>query len=140
AELAAVDALVILDADSRLRPGAVDRLVAALDAGAGAAQGFVWPLPADKSPAGLLAAYSEWVAQGLDDRLRERLGWSAPLRGTGMALRLQLLRELAPRLRTRVEDVELTLLVLARGDRIAFVAGAVVEDPKPAGATRAARQ
>ena len=50
-DLAAVDALVILDADSRLRPGALEPLVAALDAGAGAAQGFVWPLPADDSTA-----------------------------------------------------------------------------------------
>jgi cellulose synthase/poly-beta-1,6-N-acetylglucosamine synthase-like glycosyltransferase len=139
-DLAAVDALLILDADSRLHPGAVALLTAALDAGAGAAQGFVWPLPPNESPAGLLAAYSEWVAQGLDDRLRQRLGWSAPLRGTGMALRLPLLRALTPRLRTRVEDVELTLLLVGRGERIAFVPGAIVEDPKPVGAARAARQ
>jgi cellulose synthase/poly-beta-1,6-N-acetylglucosamine synthase-like glycosyltransferase len=139
-DLAAVDALLILDADSRLHPGAPERLAAALDAGAGAAQGFVWPLPADDAPAGLLAAYSEWVAQGLDDRLRQRLGWSAPLRGTGMALRLPLLRELSPLLRTRVEDVELTLLLAGRGARIAFVPDAIVDDPKPVGATRAARQ
>ncbi|HEY7060514.1 MAG TPA: glycosyltransferase [Chloroflexota bacterium] len=138
--LADAEVLVILDADSRPRPGAVARLAAALDAGAGAAQGFVWPVPAGAATAGLLAAYSEWVAQGLDDRLRRRLGWSAPLRGTGMALRLPLLRALAPRLRTRVEDVELTLLLIARGERIAFVPGAVIEDPKPVTAGRAARQ
>src|SRR5204862_1465327 len=76
ADLAVVDALLILDADSRPRPGALALLVAALDAGAGAAQGFVWPLPADDSTAGLLAAYSEGVAQGLKDRLDARLGWS----------------------------------------------------------------
>jgi cellulose synthase/poly-beta-1,6-N-acetylglucosamine synthase-like glycosyltransferase len=139
-DLVSVDALLILDADSRLQPGAPTRLAAAVDAGAGAAQGFVWPLPADDSPAGLLAAYSEWVAQGIDDRLRQRLGWSAPLRGTGMALRLPLFRALSARLCTRVEDVELTLLLAGQGERIAFVPDAVVEDPKPAGATRAARQ
>jgi cellulose synthase/poly-beta-1,6-N-acetylglucosamine synthase-like glycosyltransferase len=53
------------------------------------------------------------------------------LRGTGMAVRAGLLRELAPTLRTRVEDAELTLLILARGGRIAFAPDAVVDDPKP---------
>ena len=31
--------------------------VPVVDAGAGAAQAFVWPLPQDQSPAGLLAAF-----------------------------------------------------------------------------------
>jgi cellulose synthase/poly-beta-1,6-N-acetylglucosamine synthase-like glycosyltransferase len=97
-------------------------------------------VPASGSPAALLAAYSEWVAQGLDDRLRARLGWSAPLRGTGMALRVATLRQLAPRLRTRVEDVEMTLLIVGQGERIAFVADAVVWDPKPAVAAGVASQ
>ncbi|HLH23994.1 MAG TPA: glycosyltransferase [Chloroflexota bacterium] len=139
-ELASVDGLVILDADSRVRPGALAALGAALARGATAAQGFVWPEPADASPAPMLAAYSEWVSQALDDRLRWRLGWPVPLRGTGMALPLPVLRELAPRLRTRVEDVELALLVLARGGHIAFVPEAVVVDPKPLGGGRVARQ
>jgi cellulose synthase/poly-beta-1,6-N-acetylglucosamine synthase-like glycosyltransferase len=140
AELATVDGLVILDADSRLRPGALPALAAALARGACAAQAFVRPCPQEPSPASWLAAYNEWLAQALDDRCRARLGWSVPLRGTGMALRLPTLREVAPALRTRVEDVELTLLVLRRGGRIAFVPEAVVEDPKPPGLGRLAQQ
>ena len=128
-DLQAVDALAIIDADSRLQPGALDALGAALAGGALAAQGFVWPEPADDSPAPMLAAYSEWVSQALDDRLRRRMGWPVPLRGTGMALPLALLRELAPRLQTRVEDVELSLLVLARGGHIAFVPGGRCRGP-----------
>ncbi len=139
-ELHEFDALAILDADSRLQPGALAALGAALAGGAVAAQGFVWPEPADDSPAPLLAAYSEWVSQALDDRLRRRLGWPVPLRGTGMALSLAALRELAPRLETRVEDIELTLRLLAHGGHIAFVPEAVVVDPKPLGGGRVARQ
>lgn len=139
-ELDRLDALVIIDADSRLRPGALAALGDALARGAVAAQGFVWPEPADDSPAPMLAAYSEWVSQALDDRLRQRLGWPVPLRGTGMALPIPLLRELAPCLQTRVEDVELSLLLLARRGHIAFVPEAVVVDPKPVGGGRVARQ
>jgi cellulose synthase/poly-beta-1,6-N-acetylglucosamine synthase-like glycosyltransferase len=131
AELAGVDALLVLDADSRLQAGAVEALGRALDAGADAAQGFVRPLPGTGSPASMLSAFSEWIAQAVVDRLRRRLRCPVPLRGTGMAIRLDVLREVAPLCRTRVEDAELTLLLLDRRRTIAFVPEAVVEDPKP---------
>ena len=130
-ELADVEAVVILDADSRLRPGSIAALVRALEKGAAAAQAFVWPTLSEGSPGARLAAYSEWLAQAIDDRARHWLGWPVPLRGTGMAFRLRVLQELAPLLETRVEDVELTLLLVSQGYRIAFVPEAVVEDPKP---------
>jgi cellulose synthase/poly-beta-1,6-N-acetylglucosamine synthase-like glycosyltransferase len=139
-ELDGAGALLVLDADTRLRPGAAEALARALDAGADAAQAFVVPLPDPASPTALLAAFSEWTAQAVGDRLRRSLGGPVPLRGTGMAVRLDVLREAAPRLRTRVEDFELTLLLLDRRRRIAFVPEAAIEDPKPACARGAMRQ
>jgi cellulose synthase/poly-beta-1,6-N-acetylglucosamine synthase-like glycosyltransferase len=130
-DLKDVDALLILDADSRLQPGAVKALSRALDEGADAAQAFVLPVPEPRSPASMLSAFSEWTAQAVVDRLRRRLGAPVPLRGTGMAIRLDALREVAPHLRTRIEDAELTILLLDRRRSIAFVPEAVVEDPKP---------
>ncbi|MBI4564509.1 MAG: glycosyltransferase [Planctomycetes bacterium] len=131
ADLADVEALIILDADSRPRPGAVEALERALASRAAAAQGFVQPVPEFSSLPSLWAAYSEWISQRLGDRFRKAMKWCVPLRGTGMAIRMEVLREAAPRLRTSVEDLELTLLVARRGVSIEFVPEAVVEDPKP---------
>jgi cellulose synthase/poly-beta-1,6-N-acetylglucosamine synthase-like glycosyltransferase len=138
--LEGVDALVVLDADSRLHAGSLEALARALDAGADAAQAFVRPVPDLASPSSLLAAFSEWTAQAVGDRLRHLLGGPVPLRGAGMAVRLDALCTAAPRLRSRVEDLELTLLLLDRRRRIAFVPAAAVEDPKPAGAGGVVRQ
>ena len=140
ADLADIEAVMILDADSRLRPGSLAPMVRALEAGAAAAQAFVRPAPQNGSPTALLAAYSEWLSQTIDDRVRRWLGWPVPLRGTGMAIRRSVLQDLAPMLRSRVEDVELTLLLVLRGHHIAFVPDAVVEDPKPLGTDYLARQ
>ncbi len=134
-----IDGVLVLDADSAVIPGAVERLAAALGTGS-AAQAFVMPQFEPTSPVAVLAGYSEWLSQALDDRLRRRLGWSVPFRGTGMALRLDLLRRTSSTLRTRTEDVELTLLVASAGAHIQFVPDAVVLDPKPAGAAEAWRQ
>ncbi len=130
-DLAGTEAAIVLDADSRFDVS-LRLLVEALVRDADAAQAFVYPLAeSSTSVTTQLAAYSEWLSQALDDRLRQRLGWSVPLRGTGMAFRLRVLNELAPLLRTRVEDLELTLLLASRRYYIAFVPEAIVVDPKP---------
>ncbi len=137
--LADVDAVVILDADTRLAPNALTELARALD-WAPVAQGCVQPRYADGATVASLAAYSEILSQAVDDVARAGLGWSAPLRGTGMALPPRLLAELTPRLRTSIEDSELSLLLAERGIPIAFAPRAIIGDPKPADAALAARQ
>lgn len=140
-ELAALDALLVLDADSRVRPRAATALGEALAAkAAAAAQAFVWPVFDPTSPMATLVAYTEWLSQALDDRLRARLGWPVRLRGTGMLLRVSALAGAVGHLRTRVEDAELTLLLLARRHRIVFVPSAVVDDPKAGAPERLTRQ
>jgi len=132
--------VVVLDADSRLNEAFLPALEAAFARGALAAQAFVRPVGAEQSPASALAAYSELLSQLIGDRIRSWLGWSVQLRGTGMAFRPDVLREVVSGLSTRVEDVELTLRLARRGIRIHWVPEAVVYDPKPSDAGRVSRQ
>ena len=50
------------------------------------------------------------------------------------------LAELAPRLHTYAEDLELDVILAARGARVEFVPEAVIYDPKPQQAAGASRQ
>ncbi|MFM8393690.1 MAG: glycosyltransferase family 2 protein [Acidobacteriota bacterium] len=131
-------AIVILDADSRLAPGSLGRLKEAIGSGADAAQAFVAPLASTRT--GRLAGWSEVLMQEIDDRARLSLNWPVPLRGTGMAVRSPLLAELAPRLHTQAEDLELDILLAIRDCVVRFVPEAILYDPKPLQATGASRQ
>jgi cellulose synthase/poly-beta-1,6-N-acetylglucosamine synthase-like glycosyltransferase len=132
------DCLVILDADSRLTAGSLNALRLALDRGAAAAQAFI--APTAENSAGRLAGWSEVLMQRIDDEARLRCGWNVPLRGTGMAFRAEVLAELAPRLHTLAEDLELDVLLAARGAKVLFVPPAKVYDPKPQQTAGASRQ
>jgi cellulose synthase/poly-beta-1,6-N-acetylglucosamine synthase-like glycosyltransferase len=136
------DAVLILDADSRIAPGclrALQRAMAGDSTGrVDAAQAFVSPDASTNS--GRLAGWSEVLMQRIDDEARRRCGWPVPLRGTGMALRGELLAELAPRLHTYAEDLELDVILASRGARVEFVPDAVIFDPKPQASAGASRQ
>jgi len=136
AKLDDADVALVLDVGSQLGPGFFDRLL--------------WPPHADGVQAVLVgggggpgagAALSERVAQRHEDRGREALGWSVRLRGTGFALRPPLLRAVAGRLKTQIEDTEMSLLLVAGGARLCLgPADAVVHDVKPERVRDAARQ
>jgi len=135
------DAVLILDADSRLMKGSLLALRKSMTAGGddlAALQSFVAPDAGEG--AGRLAGWSEVLMQRIDDEARRRLGWSVPLRGTGMAFRGDALARLAPRLRTLAEDLELDVLLASERKRVEFVPEAVVLDPKPRRASGASRQ
>jgi cellulose synthase/poly-beta-1,6-N-acetylglucosamine synthase-like glycosyltransferase len=133
------DAIVILDADSRMGDGSFARLRRAMqNPEIDVAQCFV--APEASSQAGRLAGWSEVLMQRIDDEARRGCGWPVPLRGTGMAFRGSVLAELAPRLHTLAEDLELDVLLAAAGCRVAFVPDAVVLDPKPVKTAGASRQ
>ncbi|HEX6094975.1 MAG TPA: glycosyltransferase family 2 protein [Thermoanaerobaculia bacterium] len=128
------DTILILDAGSRLAPDFFERFRWPDDATA--VQTF---LRGSSEGVGAAAAESERVAQDSEDRGREALGWNVRLRGTGSAFRSETFLELVPRLDTRIEDLEATLLLTARGDRIRMTE-AVVLDEKPEAMTAAASQ
>jgi cellulose synthase/poly-beta-1,6-N-acetylglucosamine synthase-like glycosyltransferase len=141
AEWRSRDTVLILDADSRLAKGSLRALRKAISNGAdnlAAVQSFV--APDASASAGRLAGWSEVLMQQIDDEARARCGWSVPLRGTGMAFRGDVLAELAPRLRTLAEDLELDVLLASRGERVEFVPDSVVFDPKPQQSSGASRQ
>ncbi len=133
------DFVVVLDADSRLAEGSLRALrQAMLSSTAVAAQAFI--APATFSKAGRLAGWSEVLMQRIDDEARLRCGWNVPLRGTGMVFRVNVLAELAPRLHTLAEDLELDVLLAARQAKVLFVPQAVIFDPKPQQTAGASRQ
>jgi cellulose synthase/poly-beta-1,6-N-acetylglucosamine synthase-like glycosyltransferase len=141
AEWRSRDAVLILDADSRLMEGSLRALRKAMAAGGGdlaAVQSFVAPDAGES--AGRLAGWSEVLMQRIDDEARRQCGWSVPLRGTGMAFRGDALARLAPRLRTLAEDLELDVLLASERKRVGFVPEAVVLDPKPQRSSGASRQ
>ena len=131
-------AVVILDADSHIAPGSLRALQQVMAAGADAAQAFVAPDASTRS--GRLAGWSEVLMQRIDDEARRRCGWQVPLRGTGMVMRGELLAELAPRLHTYAEDLELDVILASRGARVVFVPDAIIFDPKPQESAGASRQ
>lgn len=88
---------------------------------------------------GAAAAESERIAQTVEDRGREALGWNVRLRGSGSAFLMQTFLDIVPRLGTRVEDLEATLLLTARDQKIRM-ADAFIVDEKPQGVTSAASQ
>jgi len=128
-ELDPYSGTAIFDADSKVEEGFFQGAMAALEAGADVVQGFLRPLGGGSSAADL-AAYSEILSQRIDDVARSRLGWQVPLRGTGMVFRNEVLEALLPQLQTKVEDVEMSLLLAAQETRVRFVPSVVVGDPK----------
>jgi len=135
-ELRRYDAVLVLDVGSTLAPAFFDH--------------FGWPRGCDAVQAilsgtgegvGNAAAVSEKIAQGREDRGRQSLGWSARLRGTGSALRPDVFIAITKQLRTRVEDLEASLLLMARGSRVALGDPlAIVRDEKPQSIYSAASQ
>jgi cellulose synthase/poly-beta-1,6-N-acetylglucosamine synthase-like glycosyltransferase len=135
------DAVLILDADSRLMKGSIRALRRAMATGGddlAALQSFV--APDARGGAGRMAGWSEILMQRIDDEARRRCRWSVPLRGTGMAFRGDALAGIAPRLRTLAEDLELDVLLASERKRVEFVPDAVVLDPKPRQSSGASRQ
>ena len=90
---------------------------------------------------GSAVSSSERFAQRHEDLGRERLGWSVRLRGTGTAFRPEVFLDLIPRLRTKIEDTEASLLLAAAGGRLRMSAlDAFVRDEKPSTVYSAASQ
>jgi cellulose synthase/poly-beta-1,6-N-acetylglucosamine synthase-like glycosyltransferase len=132
------DYLIVLDADTRLEAGSLAALRRTVMSGAQVVQGFVVPQAVNR--AGRLAGWSEVLMQRIDDEARQRLRWSVPLRGTGMIFQASLLAQLAPRLHTLAEDLELDSLLAAQSVRVRFSPAAKIIDPKPQQAAGASRQ
>jgi cellulose synthase/poly-beta-1,6-N-acetylglucosamine synthase-like glycosyltransferase len=138
-EIRSFDIVLICDADSRLQPDALAFINQAFVDGCFVIQANV-ERETEASSVGAAVALPEALSQEVDDQARTRLGWSAPLRGTGMAFRPDILTHVGVHLRTRAEDLELSLRLAVAGVTVTKAPDVVVYDPKPPELTGATRQ
>lgn len=132
------DAVLILDADCELNRGALRAFDAALAGGADAVQAAVLSRSAE-GPAELVAA----VGAAFDDATAagwDRLGFSVPLRGTGMAFRRGLLERIPWEAFGLVEDAEYGSRLKRDGVRVRYCAGAEVRGEAPPSVADLCRQ
>jgi cellulose synthase/poly-beta-1,6-N-acetylglucosamine synthase-like glycosyltransferase len=115
----AFDALVILDADTRMTPGYLAALDTRLAAGAPAAQGYNGVLNPDDTPLTRLTLITNTMKNRLYYAGKARLGLSVPLMN-GLALSAQVLREHGFAAESVAEDFETYLRLAEHGHRVAF--------------------
>lgn len=133
------EVVLICDADSRLHPDALTFINHAFVHGCQVAQTRV-AHESGASTVGAAVALPEAFSQEVDDCARMALHWPAPLRGAGMAFRPEVLERVAVQLRTKAEDLELSLLLASLGVQVNSLPEAILYDPKPHAVTGAARQ
>lgn len=133
------DVVLVLDADCQLSAMALRELDAHFFAGADAVQCTMRSVNADDGPPGYVAAVGAAVddarARGLD-----RLGFSVPLRGSGMAFRRTLLQRVPWDSYGLAEDAEFSRRLRAARVRIRHCAEAVVSCEAPPAVSELCRQ
>lgn len=126
----APDVVLVLDADCELTPGALRALDNRFVVGAEVAQTAVRSANADAGPAGFVAAvgaaFDAGTAAGWD-----ALGFSVPLRGTGMAFRREVLERVPWDAFGAVEDAEYSARLRRAGVRVRYCPGAEVSCEAP---------
>ena len=126
----APDVVLILDADCELNAEALRALDVAFATGAEVVQAAVRSQNADDGPAGFVAA----VGAAFDDATAagwDRLGFSVPLRGTGMAFKREVLERIPWTAFGLVEDAEYGSRLKSAGVRVRYCAGAEVVSEAP---------
>lgn len=134
------DIVVVLDADTLVGENFSTKIKSAFEREVDVVQVFVHPIPSSNSPLSLLASYSELLSQKIDDEARSHLGWSVPLRGTGMAFRKSIFDEICHGINTQVDDIELSLLLMEMGINVRYCPNAEILDQKTNNILGLARQ
>lgn len=132
--------LIIIDADSLISPSFSADLENRLRPEMLAAQCLISPIHYSNSPLGSLIALSGIVEQSIFDEIRQFMGWSVRLYGTGMVFSPSILREICSSIDTEVEDIALSLLLAEKKVRVFGIRTAVIFDPKPTEIVSASRQ
>ena len=140
AQLKKFDAIVVLDADSRIASDFVEQIKVRVKTSRQAWQCRVSPVDYESSPVATIAALSETIEQCIFDRVRAMLAWPVRLRGTGMVFSPEVLINACAQVKSEVEDVSLTLLLVANGVPVQPLHNVIVYDPKPQTHVGAARQ
>jgi hypothetical protein len=128
AEDAPLDAFVVVDADTLADPDFLASLLAAYEAGAGAAQGESLLVP-DASSRSQLRAAAFLLVNRVRPAGRHRLHLPSTLQGNGMLLARSTLEAHPWDAFTSTEDLEYSIALRLAGVRIEFVRGAIVRSP-----------
>lgn len=114
------DALVVVDADTLVKPDLLQALSARFDAGAAAVQAAYLPRGGGGSAIAVITEVALVAFHLVRSAARERLGLSCGLRGNGMAFRRDVLRDVPHAAFSRTEDLEFGVLLGLHGVRVAF--------------------
>ncbi|HEX7669784.1 MAG TPA: glycosyltransferase family 2 protein [Polyangiaceae bacterium] len=126
------DALAIFDADNAVAVDFLEAIGERLAHGARVVQGFVDAKnPGDSWVSGS-SALGFWAIAALTQEPRERLGLSAPLMGTGFAMRTKDAIRFLTNAESLTDDLELGARLALDGVRVAYEPSAHVLDEKPA--------
>jgi 1,2-diacylglycerol 3-beta-glucosyltransferase len=120
------DALVVIDADTRVTPNLLHAFAARLHAGARAAQAEYAVANRASSWRTRLMHIAFTLCHDVRSRARERRGVSAGLRGNGMMFEAKLLRELPHDAFSIVEDIEYGIRLGLAGHRVHYAGEAQV--------------
>ncbi|MBZ0262567.1 MAG: glycosyltransferase [Hyphomicrobiales bacterium] len=127
------DVVVIIDADCRLGPGAIDALVACCHGNRRAAQAFnAMTVPSDADAKRRVAAFAWIVKTHVRPAGLKALGLPCQLMGTGMAITWDALRRMDLATGNIVEDVKMGLDLAAAGHAPLYCPEARVESDSPA--------
>lgn len=126
------DIVVIVDADCRLGPGAIDALVACVRLDSGAAQAFyAMTLPPDADAKRRVAGFAWIVKNHVRPTGLMALGRACQLMGTGMAIPWEAIRRIDLATGNIVEDVKMGLDLAAVGHAPRYCPEARVESDFP---------
>lgn len=117
--------MLVIDADSTLEPGFLSAMRAAMHPDRNALQAC-YLSTAGNHLRSRVSRLAQWGFNLVRPLARERLGLSCGLMGNGFALRAELLERLPYRAHSVVEDLEYHLLLVNQGERVHFVADALV--------------
>lgn len=126
------DAYVIVDADSVLSANFLHAMNRRLEAGARAVQAYYTVLPLRGTVAESLRAAALALVHYLRPAGKAALGLSCGLKGNGMCFDRSVVERFGWPVTGLAEDVEMHLLLVAAGERVAFAPEAVVRAEMPA--------
>ena len=125
-ELATLDALVVVDADSTVAPNLLEQFSVGLDEGSEWMQCYDCVGNADATWRTRLMAYGMALFNGISLAGRQALGLSGGLRGNGMCISVAGLKRVPWHAHGLVEDQEYSWIVRIAGGRIDFIKGTAV--------------
>lgn len=134
------DSVVIFDADNLVDPQFLRHMNNRLCEGSKIVQGYIDAKNPLDTWVTASFAMSFWVANRMTQLARYNLGLSNTLGGTGMAISVDLLRQIGWGATSLTEDLEFSLKALLLGHKTTYAYEAIVYDEKPLTFSQAWRQ